>query len=64
MAVINWVHVGFVAPMLSYIVYENSNNRVLKEGFLTFLTIVIIVMFMFHLFKGIMDLNKPEQASS
>ena len=56
MTAINWVHVVFVAPLLSYIVYENSNKRILNDGMLNFLTILIIVMFMFHLVKGITDI--------
>lgn len=60
MAGINWVHVGFVAPMLSYIVWENSHKRVLSENMLTIWSIIIVVMVIFHLIRGISDLMKPQ----
>ena len=54
MAVINWVHVFGIAPMLGYIVYRNLiEKKVLPEEFSLFLAFVVIVMFLFHFYRGI-----------
>ena len=54
MAVINWVHVFGIAPMLGYIVYRNLiEKKVLPEEFSIVLAIVVIVMFLFHFYRGI-----------
>lgn len=52
MAFINWLHVFGVAPLLTYIVIENSQGRVLKDEMLTFLTILIFVLILFHFYRG------------
>lgn len=54
MAAINWVHVLGIAPMLGYIVYRNLiEKKVLPEEFSIVLAIVVIVMFLFHFYRGI-----------
>jgi uncharacterized membrane protein len=54
MAAINWVHVFGIAPMLGYIVYRNLiEKKVLPEEFSIVLAIIVVVMFFFHLYRGI-----------
>lgn len=53
MALINWVHVFGVAPLLTYIVVKNSNKEVLSDDWLSFLTLLIVMMVIFHLYKGV-----------
>lgn len=49
---INWIHVFGVAPLLGYIAYENSKNRVISEDLITVLIILIVLMVMFHAYRG------------
>lgn len=63
MAIINWFHVILVAPMLTYIAYENSEKRPLNERDLTILGVVIVLMFFFHLLKGFYDVFKEDEKS-
>ena len=53
MAAINWVHVFGIAPMLGYIVYRNLiEKKVLPEAFSIVLAFIVVVMFLFHLYRG------------